>query len=365
METTASEAGGDQTTEVATTTKGEATTKVQALLLDETYCRALYEDELTSIVKTIGSLNPSWSQEEAAIASSVEELYATGDVEQALMGIGYTLADVNQDGVLELLILDVDRLKSTGGVGTRILEVLTISGEEEKTQTLFFPEEEGVSYYLTETGVYAEAWNQNEVSKLMLLSWMNGELTIAEEYDRSSYEATEFMKLQEKLRKAIRSYKIETFYDYAKLKKIGLFSHAGYSTNSKESLGVYFLEDVTEPLTDENYIHLVISREEPVSTVVFQSPQSIKSVKILSLTFLSADNGGNLSFRTKELGIVEKLQSGKFLGVDITFYGDLPSYGIEYMDNLGAVHQYGITISGKDGLPELVPINTNQYPLNP
>jgi hypothetical protein len=88
--------------------------------------------------------------------------------------------------------------------------------------------------------------------------------------------------------------------------------------------------------------------------VVFALPAPLKNFRILSITFRDANDDG-IFFDEKEIYRVDELSAKKPLLVRMSFYGDIPSYGLSYEDKDGKVQKYAIGESGMDGSLELVP----------
>lgn len=88
-------------------------------------------------------------------------------------------------------------------------------------------------------------------------------------------------------------------------------------------------------------------------TILLSSESDLKDFTFLSLTPEQVDDAGKVSFSTKELYYVEKLTPERPLLVTMTFFGDLPSYGISYVDQEGKTKHFSIDLSGKDGSLQL------------
>ena len=76
---------------------------------------------------------------------------------------------------------------------------------------------------------------------------------------------------------------------------------------------------------------------------------TVTDFQISSLFLESVDDYGNMNFSVTPLYTQDTLTPDWALVVDLTFYGDLPSYGISYVDANRQLWRFAIEISGYDG----------------
>lgn len=98
-----------------------------------------------------------------------------------------------------------------------------------------------------------------------------------------------------------------------------------------------------------DYDQIDLSTGEPVSTILFLADSTVTSFQISSLFLENIDDYGNMDFSVTPLYTQETLTPDWALAVDLTFYGDLPSYGISYVDANRQLWRFAIEISGEDG----------------
>ena len=91
------------------------------------------------------------------------------------------------------------------------------------------------------------------------------------------------------------------------------------------------------------------SEDEPLSRVVFTTDAEVRDFRFLSLSDPQADGEDGFTFATRELWKPETFSPEHPLRVTLTFYGDLPSYGIMYTDETGAIRTFALEMSGEDG----------------
>ena len=98
-----------------------------------------------------------------------------------------------------------------------------------------------------------------------------------------------------------------------------------------------------------DYDRIDLSTGEPFSTIVFVADSTVTDFQISSLFLESVDDYGNMNFSVSPLYTQDSLTPAWALVADLTFYGDLPSYGISYVDANRQLWRFTITISGYDG----------------
>ena len=98
-----------------------------------------------------------------------------------------------------------------------------------------------------------------------------------------------------------------------------------------------------------DYDRIDLSTGEPVSTILFVADSTVTDFQISSLFLESVDDYGNMNFSVTPLYTQDTLTPDWALVVDLTFYGDLPSYGISYVDANRQLWRFAIEISGYDG----------------
>lgn len=91
------------------------------------------------------------------------------------------------------------------------------------------------------------------------------------------------------------------------------------------------------------------STEEYAFYAVFKSDIEISDIKVLGLTFLDADENGNITFEKEVLHTVEEIGPDFNLSVHLTADGSIPAYGIAYTDTDGTEKAFSVNMSGEDG----------------
>lgn len=99
------------------------------------------------------------------------------------------------------------------------------------------------------------------------------------------------------------------------------------------------------------------SADEYAFYAVFRSDVRITDVKVLDLTFLDADENGNITFDREVLHTVEEIGPDFNLAVHLTADGSIPAFGISYVDTDGTEKAFSVNMSGEDGSLYLSAIN--------
>ena len=104
-----------------------------------------------------------------------------------------------------------------------------------------------------------------------------------------------------------------------------------------------------EDIAGENGTVFNASADEYAFYAVFRSDAAITDVKVLGLTFLDADENGNITFDREVLHTVEEIGPDFNLSVQLTADGTIPAYGISYVDTDGTEKSFSVNMSGEDG----------------
>ena len=98
-----------------------------------------------------------------------------------------------------------------------------------------------------------------------------------------------------------------------------------------------------------DYERVDLSSGEPSSAVLFLADSPVTDFRILSLFVEDMTEDGTITFSSGTLCHLDVLSADCALVADLTFHGDLPCYGISYIDANGAFWRFAIEISGYDG----------------
>ncbi|MBQ4535158.1 MAG: hypothetical protein IJA18_08150, partial [Ruminococcus sp.] len=80
----------------------------------------------------------------------------------------------------------------------------------------------------------------------------------------------------------------------------------------------------------------------------------LQDFKLLSLFMEDVSDDGKVSYSVSDIYSYGTLTFDAPLLVELTFYGDTPSYGVSYTDETGETKRFSISMSGYDGSLELL-----------
>ena len=98
-----------------------------------------------------------------------------------------------------------------------------------------------------------------------------------------------------------------------------------------------------------DFIKYIVDDSEYSTKILFTAEGEVTDFRLLSLFVNDVDDNGKMTFDTESLYELPTLEEDKPLEVTLTFYGDLPSYGISYKDAGGNTKNFTVTLSGEDG----------------
>lgn len=104
-----------------------------------------------------------------------------------------------------------------------------------------------------------------------------------------------------------------------------------------------------EDISGENGTVFNASADEFAFYAVFRSDVRITDVKVLGLTFIDADENGNITFDREVLYTAREIGPDFNLAVHLIVDGSIPAYGISYVDADGTIKSFSVNMSGEDG----------------
>ena len=136
------------------------------------------------------------------------------------------------------------------------------------------------------------------------------------------------------------------FSDYDHLRQL-------WEKNSEAGscVSVHYAKDVD--LRGVDYDRVVVDETAPTVEAVFCTMVPVESFAVVSLSLQDVSADGSVRYESAELFAYGTLTPDCPLSVTLTIYGDLPTYGISFVDPDGVQRLYGVTVSGMDGSLEL------------
>lgn len=139
-------------------------------------------------------------------------------------------------------------------------------------------------------------------------------------------------------------------------------SEASQSTENQHDtencVHAQWAEDVLTDLSD--YEQFILGMDEALPLVYFSTESTVEDFKVLSLTFESIDDNGNVKFAVEEAYHYGILTPETSLLVRMELMGTIPNNGISYVDANGATRYFTVDVSGYDGsllMTEFTPLS--------
>lgn len=163
-----------------------------------------------------------------------------------------------------------------------------------------------------------------------------------EEYDVEASEdvtySADFDNLWYKVENETRSFKAIPLKEYKNSGKIEV----------ADQKAVFVKEAIGDESGSFNYDrHICVDNARNVLTIL--ATEDVKDLKVLKLSMVDVSDDGKVTYDTEELYSQDVLEVNRPIEIGITFYGDLPEYGISYTTADGTTHQYAVYQSGRDG----------------
>ena len=310
--------------------------------------------------------------------------------EDGLSNVGYTIEDLNGDGVEELVI-------SSTWVGTESEDGWTVKSSD---ILALYTVKDGEPYFVF------EGWGRNGYNMMgdgRIYNWgSNGaaysifsvnhlsddctELIVddyyftyddpdGEEYDLKFYHNTTgewgeegmdeeidedtYWELQQEYTSDLHEFEVITFLRYAQ--------DSGLPTRGEDSDDSGDVSDEEcavradwgyEVLADLGGNYYEYSFGDSANADIVFGPagsESVKNFSVLSLTLQDVDDAGVPTYDIEEVYTLDKLTAEKPLLVYFDFIGDIPNNGIKYCDENGVCHYFTVSESGYDGSVVLAP----------
>ena len=128
-------------------------------------------------------------------------------------------------------------------------------------------------------------------------------------------------------------------------------SEASQSTeNQHDTENCVHAQWAEDGLTDlPDYEQFILGMDEALPLVYFSTESTVEDFKVLSLTFESIDDNGNVKFAVEETYHHGILTPETPLLVRMELMGTIPNNGISYVDANGATRYFTVDVSGYDG----------------
>ena len=257
--------------------------------------------------------------------------------DEVLNGVGYTIKDINEDGIQELLITEVSDRGQTLYFGERILALYTIENNEARFVTGGWARNR--YYLLTDGQIYNEGSSGADDSSFETYRLIENS-SVLEQIESKDSKSADFEQQYEEKEKLIEKFEINRFAEYE--------TSEDYPESAKIFWSAVYVNPAEKTFATTGSDSYEASTSEYARKLVFFTPSEVSDFKFNSLT-LSESNDGETVFKEEELYSLDSLVMDKAVTITVEFPGDLPNYGISYKDAGGNVRRYAICESGFDG----------------
>lgn len=294
----------------------------------------------------------------------VMELLGSGTPEEAAGQIGYAIEDISGDAVPELLMGVIAEETEAGCFGETLLAVFhygadapvkTLDGWGRNRYSLlangdiFYQGSAGAAYSIFSTSTlsadgaellcndfYFTYEKDDTFTEIGCYHNTTGEWDkdVSEEMDITTEE---FWKIEENLSAQVKKLELIPFKAYLPV-NVPVYEAAAKVT-----------ADYAENVDFSVYDVFVAEESEFGTEVAFIGTGDVKDFKVLSLFLEEVKEDGTPVFATTPLYESEQLLPEKPLVVKMTFQGDIPAYGISYVDEKGETKTFAVEMSGMDG----------------
>lgn len=278
---------------------------------------------------------------------------------------GYAIMDISGDDVPELLIGIIEKTEDGVSWGSEILAAYTLVDGQPKlsfegwARNRHYYIGKGSFYVSGSSGadqsVFGEYMISPDGTELICIDFCFtdqqganlGQLSI-------DPAASKWVKVEPKERAVSEDEFVEQEKQLAaRVQLMQLTPFAAYTSSAFTVLARW----AKDALVDySNYDEFTADESDARVRILLSSDSPLADFKVLSITALDADEGGTLRFVSQVLHAQDSLNPDRPLVLNMTFFGDLPSYAISYTDENGTEKIFALTLSGKDGSLQLTPI---------
>lgn len=325
-----------------------------------------YDQLLARYYNLISNRPKDWDPRDGEVG--VWEVARSKTRSEALSSIGYAVRDISGDGIPELII---GEMIAPGAEGPRshIYSIYTlVNGKPKNTidasarnnwhlmeyNKLLNQGSGGASLFIFSTNKLTQDGTSTVCSNNYFSHWTGeggaqnvnfwhnttGECETSKA-ERMNISEDAFWKILSDLSAKTVDAGLTPFSKYTAANQAAAKSAAGAPARLKASFAKDF------PGGGSGCRTFTADSSAPVK-VIFSSQGTLKNFKVLKLEMKDYSNGKPV-FNIKELHNAGSVDAQNPLAVVLSFPGDLPSYGVSYVDGTGNTHRFAISLSGKDG----------------
>lgn len=324
-----------------------------------------YNKVYSDIIESFKSVITDGVQDETEIPGDPSIIYELSGRE-AEFNLGYAVEDLSGDGIPELTIATINEKRDGIGYGEQVYAVYTC---HDNTVSLVFEGAYRNSYRYKGNGTFLYRGSGGAIYNIFgsytlqpdgrilkcddyyftyekddtftEIGYYHNTLGISDKEQSEELDITEdeFWEISKNMESESEEIALIPFVDEYEVKKVS-------------KLFAKYIDDST--YNDDSCDFYSIDQSEYSTKIVFSTDDKLQDFKILSLFMEDVSDDGNVSYSINDIYSHGTLTFDRPLVVEMTFYGDTPSYGISYKDETGETKRFSISMSGYDGSLELL-----------
>lgn len=353
-ESTTEQTTTEAPTEIATEAPTEAPT-------EKTDYNKVYSD----IISDFRNVITNGLQDDTEILGDPTVIYSLSGRE-AEYNLGYAIEDLSGDGIPELTIATIDEKRDGIGYGNLVYAVYTCHDDtvslafEGSYRNSYSYKGDGTFFYRGSSGamysIFGSFTLQPDGRKLSCndyyftypkddtyteIGCYHNTLGIVDKEQSEELDITEdeFWEMNKSMDTESVEIALTPFVDE-------------YENKASSKLFAEYIEDSTYNEDSCNYYS--IDNSDSSTKIVFSTDGKLQDFKLLSLFMEDVSDDGKVSYSVSDIYSYGTLTFDAPLLVELTFYGDTPSYGVSYTDETGETKRFSISMSGYDGSLELL-----------
>lgn len=293
----------------------------------------------------------------------LSELMTSKESDEILSSVGFTIKDISDDGVPELIIGMIDDTEN--GIGETVNSVYTCkNGKPEYVFSGWYRN----SYSLLDDGSILNRASGGAAESIFgryILSVDGAELICKEKYftamNEESVETGYYFNTTGS-ESASESETLDVTEDEFYEKESIMASHVvpvNYTALSEAApvlSGCAVKAEYAEDSLPDGCEEYRINKDDISSNIIFTALDDVTDFSLIALSLKDADSD-DIEFAQMTMYKADNFESGQSLAAGLFFLGSIPNNGIAYTDKNGDQHAFALSESGKDGSLIFIELN--------
>ncbi|MBR4022591.1 MAG: hypothetical protein IKI94_08375 [Ruminococcus sp.] len=331
-----------------------------------TLSQAYYNEIYSEIIDGFRNVIQNGMDDNTEIFGDPSILYEI-EGHEADYNLGYAIEDLSDDGIPELIIASINEIRNDINYGDLVYAIYTYSDNELSlafegsyrnsyyyigNSSFFYRGSGGAIYEIFGTFTlqrdgknlkcndYYFTYEKDE--SFEEIGYYHNTNGISDKEKSEEIDENEFWQKSLSMEKETVQIELTPFSD-------------SYDVAEPSQLFADFMKNTNYKQADCDFYSVEKTGNE--TQILFTTDNTLQDFRLLSLFFNNIDDDGNLLYTIEDIYSHGVLTSLSPLIVEMTFYGDMPSYGVSYIDETGKRNYFSVSISGYDDSVELLRIN--------